>query len=36
MAGTVRQQHFVRYAGEHSEIGLRGVNLLARLPSIPT
>ncbi|UZF93525.1 Fe-S cluster assembly protein SufD [Bosea sp. NBC_00550] len=27
-AGTVRQQHFVRYAGEHSEIGLRGVNLL--------
>jgi len=27
-AGTVRQQHFVRYAGEHSEMGLRGVNLL--------
>lgn len=27
-AGTLRQQHFVRYAGEHSEIGLRGVNLL--------
>lgn len=27
-AGTVRQQHFVRYAGEHSEIGLRGVSLL--------
>jgi Fe-S cluster assembly protein SufD len=27
-AGTVRQQHFVRYAGEHTEIGLRGVNLL--------
>ena len=29
-AGTLRQQHFVRYAGEHSEIGLRGVNLLTR------
>lgn len=28
-AGTVRQQHFVRYAGEHSEVGLRGVSLLA-------
>jgi Fe-S cluster assembly protein SufD len=27
-AGTLRQQHFVRYAGEHTEIGLRGVNLL--------
>ncbi len=27
-AGTLRQQHFVRFAGEHSEIGLRGVNLL--------
>ncbi|PZU84988.1 MAG: Fe-S cluster assembly protein SufD [Chelatococcus sp.] len=27
-AGTVRQQHFVRYAGEHTEVGLRGVNLL--------
>lgn len=27
-AGTVRQQHFVRYAGEHSEVGLRGVSLL--------
>lgn len=27
-AGTLRQQHFVRYAGEHSEIGLRGINLL--------
>lgn len=27
-AATVRQQHFVRYAGEHSEVGLRGVNLL--------
>ncbi|CAM5767894.1 Fe-S cluster assembly protein SufD [Bosea minatitlanensis] len=27
-AGTVRQQHFIRFAGEHSEIGLRGVNLL--------
>ena len=27
-AGTVRQQHFVRFAGEHSEIGLRGVNLI--------
>lgn len=27
-AGAVRQQHFVRYAGEHSEMGLRGVNLL--------
>lgn len=27
-AGTVRQQHFVRYAGEHTEIGLRGVNLI--------
>ncbi|MGN6096269.1 MAG: Fe-S cluster assembly protein SufD [Bosea sp. (in: a-proteobacteria)] len=27
-AGTVRQQHFVRYAGEHSEIGLRGVTLI--------
>lgn len=27
-AGTVRQQNFVRYAGEHTEIGLRGVNLL--------
>ncbi len=26
--GTVRQQHFVRYAGEHTEIGLRGVNLI--------
>lgn len=29
-AGTLRQQHFVRFAGEHSEIGLRGVNLLGR------
>lgn len=27
-AGTLRQQHFIRFAGEHSEIGLRGVNLL--------
>ena len=27
-AGTLRQQHFVRYAGEHTEIGLRGVSLL--------
>ena len=27
-AGTVRQQHFIRFAGEHSEIGLRGVNLI--------
>ncbi|KRE05903.1 hypothetical protein ASE63_06205 [Bosea sp. Root381] len=27
-AGTLRQQYFVRYAGEHTEIGLRGVNLL--------
>lgn len=27
-AGTLRQQHFVRYAGEHSEVGLRGVSLL--------
>lgn len=27
-AGTVRQQHFVRYAGEHTDVGLRGVNLL--------
>ena len=27
-AGTVRQQHFVRFAGEHTEIGLRGVNLI--------
>lgn len=27
-AGTLRQQHFVRYAGEHTQIGLRGVNLL--------
>lgn len=27
-AATLRQQHFVRYAGEHSEIGLRGVNLI--------
>lgn len=27
-AGTLRQQHFVRYAGEHTEVGLRGVNLL--------
>ncbi len=27
-AGTLRQQHFVRYAGEHTEIGLCGVNLL--------
>ncbi len=27
-AGTVRQQNFVRYAGEHTEIGLRGVSLL--------
>lgn len=27
-AATLRQQYFVRYAGEHSEIGLRGVNLL--------
>jgi Fe-S cluster assembly protein SufD len=27
-AGTLRQQHFVKYAGEHTEIGLRGVNLL--------
>lgn len=27
-AGTVRQQHFIRYAGEHSDVGLRGVNLL--------
>lgn len=30
-AGTVRQQHFVRYAGEHSEIGLRGVNLINKV-----
>jgi len=29
-AGTVRQQHFVRYAGEHTEIGLRGVNLISK------
>ena len=27
-AATLRQQYFVEYAGEHSEIGLRGVNLL--------
>lgn len=27
-AGTLRQQHFVRYAGEHTDIGLRGVSLL--------
>lgn len=27
-AGTLRQQHFIRFAGEHSEIGLRGINLL--------
>jgi Fe-S cluster assembly protein SufD len=27
-AATLRQQYFVKYAGEHSEIGLRGVNLL--------
>ncbi|MFC5509096.1 Fe-S cluster assembly protein SufD [Bosea massiliensis] len=27
-AGTLRQQHFVRYAGEHTQIGLRGVSLL--------
>ncbi|MCU4179959.1 SufB/SufD family protein [Bosea sp. BH3] len=27
-AATVRQQHFVRYAGEHTEVGLRGINLL--------
>jgi Fe-S cluster assembly protein SufD len=27
-AATLRQQYFVRYAGEHSEIGLRGVNLI--------
>ncbi|RYE32436.1 MAG: Fe-S cluster assembly protein SufD [Hyphomicrobiales bacterium] len=27
-AGTVRQQHFIRYAGEHTEVGLRGVNLI--------
>lgn len=27
-AGTLRQQYFVRYAGEQTEIGLRGVNLL--------
>jgi Fe-S cluster assembly protein SufD len=27
-AGTLRQQHFVKYAGEHTEMGLRGVNLL--------
>ncbi|SIQ43508.1 MULTISPECIES: Fe-S cluster assembly protein SufD [unclassified Bosea (in: a-proteobacteria)] len=27
-AGTVRQQHFVRFAGEHTEIGLRGINLI--------
>jgi Fe-S cluster assembly protein SufD len=27
-AGTLRQQQFVRYAGEHTEMGLRGVNLL--------
>lgn len=27
-AGTLRQQYFVRYAGEHTSIGLRGVNLL--------
>ena len=30
-AGTVRQQHFVRYAGEHTEIGLRGVNLINKV-----
>lgn len=29
-AGTLRQQYFVRYAGEHTEIGLRGVNLLGQ------
>ncbi|AMJ60248.1 SufB/SufD family protein [Bosea sp. PAMC 26642] len=28
-AATLRQQYFVKYAGEHSEIGLRGVNLLS-------
>jgi Fe-S cluster assembly protein SufD len=27
-AGTLRQQHFVKYAGEHTQVGLRGVNLL--------
>ncbi|MCO5093000.1 Fe-S cluster assembly protein SufD [Bosea sp. (in: a-proteobacteria)] len=27
-AGTLRQQHFIRFAGEHSEVGLRGVNLI--------
>jgi Fe-S cluster assembly protein SufD len=27
-AGTVRQQHFIRFAGEHTEIGLRGINLI--------
>ncbi len=27
-AATLRQQYFVEYAGEHSEVGLRGVNLL--------
>ncbi len=27
-AGTVRQQHFVKYIGEHTEMGLRGVNLI--------
>lgn len=28
-AATLRQQYFVRYAGEHTEIGLRGASLLA-------
>lgn len=27
-AGTLRQQHFVKYAGEYTQTGLRGVNLL--------